>query len=191
MLQEKNCITINCNCCKNEDNNNQNVMYGTPIGTVIAYMGTKAPEHYLVCDGTELNITDYKKLADQILDEFGLINYFGGDGTNSFMLPDLRNEFLRGYHGTSTDKLTRAIGKHQEPTTTPLLNIDADGHIFGNSNYKVETIVRNIDNKIDGNNIGWTLQSEKTTSWPSAASNVGAASYRPTNVAVLYCIKYE
>ena len=65
----------------------------SPIGTVISFMGTTAPSHYLVCDGTVYNIADYSDLADFIQTQFGSKNYFGGNGTTTFAVPDLDNEF--------------------------------------------------------------------------------------------------
>lgn len=74
-----------------DDINNQTNIEDTPIGHIISFMGTKAPDHYLICDGSEYNITDYQKLADFINDQFGSYNYFGGNGTTTFAVPDLRN----------------------------------------------------------------------------------------------------
>lgn len=36
----------------------------TPVGQIISFMGTKAPENYLACDGAEYNIGDYLDLED-------------------------------------------------------------------------------------------------------------------------------
>ena len=68
----------------------------TPIGHVISYMGSTAPKHYLICDGSEYNIGDYPYLAQHMIDNFGIVNYFGGDGEITFAVPDLRDEFLIG-----------------------------------------------------------------------------------------------
>ena len=108
----------------------------TPVGHVMAYMGTRPPKHYLACDGSVYNITDYPALSSHILNGFGAVNYFGGDGETTFAVPDLRNEFLRGYHGEKDEQLSGDIGKHQ-------------------------------------------------------SANDRFITSRPTNVAVLYCIKYE
>lgn len=59
-----------------------------PIGHIIAHMGTTAPKHYLICDGTEYGIADYPYLAQHIQDNFGLVNYFGGDGVDTFCVPN-------------------------------------------------------------------------------------------------------
>lgn len=61
----------------------------TPVGHIISHMGTVAPKHYLICDGAEYNITDYPYLSQYIEDEYGAINYFGGDGINTFCVPQV------------------------------------------------------------------------------------------------------
>lgn len=92
-----------------------------PAGTVISYMGNNVPGGYLSCDGTVYNISEYKNLADQIKTEFGSYNFFGGDGTTTFAVPNLQGEFLRGYSaGASVSKTigvtTEKVGVHQEAT---------------------------------------------------------------------------
>lgn len=59
-----------------------------PIGTINPYMGTVAPIGWLVCDGTVYNISDYPDLATHIASQFGSVNFFGGDGTITFAVPD-------------------------------------------------------------------------------------------------------
>ena len=61
----------------------------TPIGHVMTYIGTTAPKHYLACDGSEYNISDYPYLANHILKEFGSYDYYGGDGITTFAVPKL------------------------------------------------------------------------------------------------------
>lgn len=64
----------------------------TPIGTIISYIGKTAPADYLVCNGTEYNISDYPDLSSFIRTQFGLVNFFGGDGTKTFAVPNLNSE---------------------------------------------------------------------------------------------------
>lgn len=91
---------------------------GSPVGTVISYMGKTAPTGYLICDGTVKNVSAYPELAQHIKTQFGSSNYFGGNGTTTFAVPDMRNLFLRGYHG-STTALSGNIGAKQEGTVFP------------------------------------------------------------------------
>ena len=61
----------------------------TPVGTVITVMGSHAPKNYLLCDGTVYSLAEYPDLAGLFETEFGASNYFGGDGTTTFAVPDL------------------------------------------------------------------------------------------------------
>lgn len=194
MESNRSCITINCGCCENKSAGNGDekpLGDGTPIGTVIAYMGVRAPEHYLICDGTELNIIDYKDLAGQIQSEFGMVNYFGGDGTVTFTLPDLRNAFLRGYHGEAAEQLSGNIGNCQEATEIPLI-WRGDTSDPSLCTYDISQVLKqeNHDKEITGNpsKKGFIIRNLSTYSTEGTAVRYTT---RPMNVAVLYCIKYN
>ena len=163
----------------------------TPVGHIISHMGNTAPKHYLICDGTEYNISDYPYLAQHFKDEFGSYNYFGGDGVNTFAVPDLRGEFLRG---TGTNLHTNQgsganVGKHQ----------DATNHVYWGYNKYNDLWVQSSTTNIDfyPRNIEmYTKNSIKTgLYWHATGTHTGdGVSYytsRPTNTSVLYCIKYE
>ena len=89
---------------------------GNPVGAVISFLGLTAPAGYLVCDGAEYEITAYPALADFFRQQFGTVNHFGGDGETTFALPDMRNLFLRGYHGEAEEALSGDVGTTQEGT---------------------------------------------------------------------------
>ncbi|MCI9295048.1 MAG: tail fiber protein [Lawsonibacter sp.] len=63
---------------------------GSPIGTVISFMGSAAPEDYLVCDGGVHNIAEYPDLAEFFRKQFGAANHFGGDGETNFAVPTVQ-----------------------------------------------------------------------------------------------------
>ncbi len=63
---------------------------GNPIGTVISFMGSAAPEDYLVCDGGVHNIAEYPDLAEFFQKQFGETNHFGGDGETNFAVPTVQ-----------------------------------------------------------------------------------------------------
>lgn len=50
----------------------------------------------------EYAVGDYPELAEHFEEQFGDKQYFGGDG-NTFAVPDMRNLFLRGYHGEAEE----------------------------------------------------------------------------------------
>lgn len=63
------------------------ISYEHPVGSFIGYAGKSAPNHYLICDGKTYNIIDYPELAQHFLEQYGMYNYFGGDGILNFAVP--------------------------------------------------------------------------------------------------------
>lgn len=167
----------------------------SPIGTIISYMGITAPKDYLACDGTVYNIADYRELAEYIKRQFGSYNFFGGDGTTTFAVPDLRGEFLRG-SGTNSHTNQGSgsnVGVHQ----------DATEHNVFVTGIKQDHIlrVRGVDGsgykQLDTNNrdsvISTLISQQFTVSSSISLSETSDGFYtsRPTNTSVLYCIKYN
>ena len=164
----------------------------TPVGHIISHMGNKAPKHYLICDGTEYNISDYPYLAQHFKDEFGSYNYFGGDGTTTFAVPDLRGEFLRGT-GTATRNTGTgvAVGVHQDGSlvngcyATREWNFGVacgpwDYSAMTKSNMRADTYIK-----------ASVMRYTSGTTYNASEMNIGTYTTRPTNTSVLYCIKYE
>lgn len=60
------------------------------LGQIKLFAGEYAPRGYAFADGSELQIRDGYSLFDVIG------TTFGGDGTTTFRLPDLRGRFARG-----------------------------------------------------------------------------------------------
>lgn len=75
-----------------------------PIGTVLPYTNETAPENWLVCDGSELDRTEYNHLFAIIGTTFG-----EGDGSTTFNLPNLKGRTIVGLDAEDTD--FNAIGK--------------------------------------------------------------------------------
>lgn len=165
----------------------------TPVGTIISLMGKTAPKHYLICDGTEYQIKDYPHLAEYFKKEFGTVNHFGGDGTTTFKVPDLKGEFLRG---TGTNSHINqgngaAVGTHQDATEIPFTY--TWGNTFG------MLVNTNSTNSFNGNPTKWDssvkeehyYQQNATVTTPQTSTNPATFTTRPTNTSVLYCIKAE
>lgn len=167
----------------------------TPVGTVISIMGNDAPQHYLKCDGSIYNIVDYEELANYFNEQFGSKNYFGGNGTTTFAVPDLQGEFLRGTGTNSHENggIATAVGTHQTPTlgNVTLANvsskvIQARGVADGGNN----VAPLNMDTTIKASE----LTNPKYISAPAGSTGAASATtniyytMRPTNTAVLFCI---
>jgi microcystin-dependent protein len=165
----------------------------SPVGSVISYIGLTAPKHYLVMDGATYNIADYPYLADYFLKELGSYNYYGGDGVTTFAVPDARGEFLRGYDPEGVRDAnggpTRGIGKHQEGTRhqgtyyseTPRFGLYHNGAADYPSN-------NNIDKAITAATRYYSIINDSSG---AASGQPYLYTSKPTNINVLYCIKYE
>ncbi len=174
--------------------NTQNGLEDTPVGHIIAHMGTIVPKHYLICDGTEYNIADYPYLAEHIKTDFGSYGFFGGDGEATFAVPDLRGEFLRGT-GTANRNTGSGedVGEHQEPTEHSNIYVTDYGKslLVGIDDTTAQTgnnIAQNKDKETRPSKYGYSYFSGNITT--NAKISMGYTS-RPTNTSVLYCIKYE
>lgn len=168
---------------------------GNPIGTIISFMGITAPDGYLACDGSIYNIADYQDLADFFTEQFGAVDYFGGNGTTTFAVPDLRGEFLRG---TGTNSHTNqgsgsTVGVHQDATDNVNLGIVESGsYIIGPGNKS-----QHANTTLYAQNTDSFKETGKTLN-VYAQLNDGVASFfdgfyytaRPTNTSILYCIKH-
>ena len=158
----------------------------TPIGTIIAVMGNSAPANYLACNGQIVNITDYPELAKYFEDQFGSENYFGGDGTTTFGIPDLRGEFLRGT-GTNSHANQGSganVGTHQDATEVGVsAGISSGGGVYITTLTSESTSYANADSSYKtGKRFYMGAQADTGT-------NKGEVDMvRPTNTSVLYCI---
>ena len=169
-----------------EDIRNKNVNDATPVGSIISLMSNEAPPHYLVCDGTEYNISDYHELSDFFKEQFGSYNYFGGDGITTFAVPDLRGEFLRGTGSNGHENCGNGlnVGKHQNPTAHLLMRIGSSREFWAQG--AANSGIFNMDSILTSASLRTTASVSKS----STSTQSATYSSRPTNTSVLYCIKY-
>ena len=166
----------------------------TPVGTIISVMGNSAPANYLACDGSTYNIIQYPVLAKYFKEQFGAENYFGGNGTTTFAVPNLQGEFLRG---TGTTPYTDGgngsdVGTHQAPTgINPGWTNNTTGGwslpIAPSSTYS-SIIVDNGDKYVNTGTRKSIIASTELKEKADTGSNAGYWTFRPTNTAVLFCI---
>jgi microcystin-dependent protein len=162
-----------------------------PVGSIISFMGLNAPTGYLKCDGTVYNISQYQELANHFKSNFGNAGYFGGNGSSTFAVPDLRGEFLRGVGTATRDTGSGAdvAGTHQNGTVQPFCaGISNENDCWITSgNYD---IVTNPD-KTNGDSKKWVMAQSDAYPFPNNGRNINSFVSRPTNTSVLYCIKYK
>ena len=171
----------------------------TPVGTVISIMGVTPPKNYLACNGQIVNIVDFPELASYFESQFGACDKFGGDGVDTFAIPDLRGEFLRGTGTNSHSKggSGSTVGTHQDPTLINPGWVNSNNGGFSYPQAESTTYHSLLDYQgqdtyvvNDGNRKTYMISTEmKAKAVPSGDSSGSARfSTRPTNTSVLYCI---
>ncbi|MFJ2384561.1 phage tail-collar fiber domain-containing protein [Pseudomonas protegens] len=138
-----------------------------PAGCVMMCAMTAPPAGYLKANGATLSRITYASLFAAIGTTFG-----AGDGVNTFNIPDLRAEFLRGWDDGRGADLGRGLGTWQSQ------EIQSHTHTMPSGHGSVWTAWGRV-------NVGLG-QSAGTFSTDA----VGGAETRPRNVALLACIKY-
>lgn len=155
---------------------------GNPIGTVISFMGLKAPKEYLVCDGSVYKISDYPHLASFFKDQFDSETHFGSDGKGTFAVPDMRNLFLRGYHGEADKRLSGDVGEKQDGTEFPRIRTATTAAVI----VPLAAVGPMNPDEYLMTGTGRKLLKEDSTDGEEIPA---AYTSRPVNMAVLYCIK--
>ena len=67
-----------------------------PAGAMMPFGGVEAPTGWLLCDGSEVNKTDYNALWIAIQHNFKDATLVSDEGVNKFTLPDFRGRFALG-----------------------------------------------------------------------------------------------
>lgn len=143
-----------------------------PPGTVIMLAATNIPTGYrlLKCNGATISRTAYADLFSVIGTTFGV-----GDGVNTFRLPDLRGEFLRGWDDGRGIDAGRVFGSWQTDEFRShdhdIINTGREGYTRGHLFYG--------DRGVD-----YINQPDNVT------QKAGGVETRPRNYALLACIRY-
>ncbi len=119
------------------------------IGSILQVAFGWAPDGWLMCDGSSVAVNQYQALFALIEDTFG------GSGTTSFNLPDLRARVVIGANATTAYKLGTAGGASTVDITVAQLPIHTHAATFSGTASPVT--------------VGATLQA-----YPSATNTTGA-----------------
>ena len=157
-----------------------------PVGTIIGVYSETAPMHFLACDGTVYNKTDYPELVQHLFSLTDTTPYEVSGDSTKFKVPDLRGEFLRG---TGTNSHTNQgnggnVGQHQDAT-------DIIAQSLGTNliTYAVAGEARPIIN-YDSYHTPATNQYTQEQISSVERQITAYRTVRPTNTSVLWCIAY-
>lgn len=152
-----------------------------PVGTIIAFPTETPPTGFLELDGSSLLRSAYASLFSVLSDDYGAV-----DGTH-FNIPDYRGQFLRGWaHGQTTDP-DKATRTDRGDTTT-------GDHVGTKQADELESHTHALTNAIYVGQSGATQNIVTITldqqGVIQAIENTGGNETRPTNINVMWCIKY-
>jgi microcystin-dependent protein len=156
---------------------------GDLTGMIFAFAGNSIPSGFLLCDGSKVSRTTYKKLFNVIGTTYG-----AGDGSTTFTLPNLIDRFLEG---------SSAAGKYREaglPNITGSLSIRGwnDGIMIHDvaGAFSITEKFGDDANTAQGSQI---LRKEDRISFNAANSNSAygkATTVQPAALSCKLCIKY-
>jgi microcystin-dependent protein len=171
-----------------------------PPGAVMSFAMSAAPMGWLPCDGAAINRFTYGPLFSAIRTTFGV-----GDGANTFNVPDLRGEFIRGWDAGRSIDTSRMFGSPQKGTAMTfnvnrgeavLHHIGAGDNVSQDPNQSGRQAVgadrgnKNVDYPdTTAWAIGTTAGFFNLNDWMNDIGWGGGVT-RPRNVALLYCIKF-
>lgn len=156
---------------------------GTEVGSIIAWTTGTAPSGYLHCDGAAINRTTYTAL-------FGVLSttYGTGDGSTTFNIPDYRGSFLRGFasgQATDPDRSTRT--NRGDGTTGDNVGTKQVDQIKSH-NHTAPATFNFVTQKAGQGPNDYPGGSQLSTQNATALS--GGNETRPTNIYVMWCVKF-
>ena len=158
-----------------------------PTGCVMLFANASVPTGWAKCNGAAVSRTS-STYSDLFL-AIGTI-YGSGDGVNTFNLPDLRGEFVRGWDDGRGVDTGRAIGSHQDQ------QLEKHKHIASNNDCQSYSGVNGVGT---GTYNTWCDTSGVVTNNLAALTGDGSHTEqtaklgqetRPRNTAMMYCIKH-
>jgi len=155
-----------------------------PSGSVMTFAMNTAPTGWLKANGAAVSRTTYAALFSAIGTTFGV-----GDGSTTFNLPDMRGRFTRNWADNGSIDSGRAFGSAQDDAfqghrhnlrTSSGLQVGYDGGGgAGSGNLRADGSPSTPYGE------AWEELTNGVNGTPRTASET-----RPTNIALLACIKY-
>lgn len=161
-----------------------NSSYGAPTGSVWYYAANTAPTGFLKANGAVISRSTYAALFAVIGTTYGT-----GDGSTTFGLPDMRAQFPRGWDDGRGLDSGRAFGSSQSGQNL------AHRHFLVNSATRTANLSATNDlsgfyNPININNFKPNVAAVNSGDADIGLSSSTGGESRPTNVALLACIKF-
>ena len=146
---------------------------GFPAGSVIYHAANTAPSGFLKADGATVSRSTYSDLFAAIGETYG-----AGNGSTTFLVPDLRGEFMRGWDDSRGVDGSRSFGSAQADELKAHTHTQRPA--TGSTHLNIYSYSGGTwPNERDGNILGG-----------GSTGSTGGSETRPRNVALLACIKF-
>jgi len=192
-----------------------------PIGCILIYPSENVPLRFLPCDGSELSKKAYPEL-------YALIKGTWGETKDSFFLPDLQGQFIRGWDKDGDVDSERKLGSLQEDSLqghghkvsiVEKIQSDSSGSHRHKVYYKSHDVSSGVFSSYPVYEVSFSTNNETLSSDGSGTTYEGshchdikipngflqiedpessifgtiriAVETRPTNVALMFCIKVK
>jgi microcystin-dependent protein len=149
--------------------NNGAAVAAVPTGVVATFARNTAPTGWLKANGAAVSRTTYATLFSAIGTTFGV-----GDGSTTFNLPDLRGRFTRNWADDGSIDSGRSFGSAQTD--------DFKAHTH-------TTVEANQATSPQFSGVNYVMMTNGTANIRQVNST-GGTETRPTNIALLACIKF-
>ena len=149
--------------------------YRAPVGTIIMYGGSSAPSGWVLCNGQALSRTTYSSLFSIVGVTFG-----GGDGVNTFNVPDLRDRFIMGTPASESSGAGTDVTSHSRTLT--LAQMPAHTHTFTDDGWL----------SVTGEGMAWTNNSLRAGAEASTTDSSGSGAlidFRPKYFKLAFIMK--
>tara|TARA_R100000655_G_scaffold72492_1_gene111013 strand:- start:1800 stop:2756 length:957 start_codon:yes stop_codon:yes gene_type:complete len=173
---------------------------GVPIGTVLSFAANTPPSGFLECNGANVSRSTYASLFSTVGTSFGI-----GDGSSTFGLPDLRGQFVRGWVSNGSVDSGRTFGSTQTDQNKNHTHTTDSHNLTGSVSVLSATLAQNPGTATGVFSKGTTQAAVGAPSGGSGSASAldfsgahthtvsssgGGAENRPTNVALMYVIKF-
>ena len=161
---------------------------GDLTGMIFAFAGSTVPSGFLLCDGSKVSRTTYKKLFDVIGTTYG-----AGDGKTTFTLPNLIDRFLEGssaagkYLDAGLPNITGALSTYNDPILSLFNNVTGcfKRDKPKDSSLTYDNLPKNTSPYAADYCKGGIFDASKSNAIYGASNTV-----QPPALSVKYCIKY-
>lgn len=173
---------------------------GVPVGTILTHAANTPPSGFLECNGSAISRSTYATLFSTIQTTFGV-----GDGSSTFALPDLRGQFVRGWANTGSTDASRVFGSSQTDQNKNHTHTTDSQTLTGSVSHLSASLAQNpgsasgvfskgssasaVGAPSGGSGSAAALGFDGTHSHTISSSG-GGTEARPTNIALMYIIKF-